>query len=277
MGRRAAPLGETPYLSSMPPTPVVRRHHPLATLALPLLFACTPGTERTATADLVLHNGHVYSLAWPEPSNDGQPHADTPFDSSTGWHHDATAVAVRDGRIVFVGTDSGALALRGPDTRVVDLAGNVVLPGLVDAHTHVAELGQSLDRVNLTGVPTEAEAVARIAERAATTPKGEWILGYGWDEGAWANRYPDRRLLSEKVPDHPVILRSLHGFAAWANDRALTLAGITRDTPSPSGGEIRKDASGEPTGLVLRDRIFNRRRSTSRRTDGAIADLASSA
>ena len=235
----------------MPPTPVVRRHHPLATLALPLLFACTPGTERTATADLVLHNGHVYSLAWPEPSTDGQPHADAPFDSSTGWHHDATAVAVRDGRIVFVGTDSGALALRGPDTRVVDLAGNVVLPGLVDAHTHVAELGQSLDRVNLTGVPTEAEAVARIAARAATTPKGEWILGYGWDEGAWANRYPDRRLLSEKVPDHPVILRSLHGFAAWANDRALMLAGITRDTPSPSGGEIRKDASGEPTGLVL--------------------------
>ncbi len=77
---------------------------------------------------------------------------------------------------------------------------------------------------------TEAEAVEIIAERAARTPKGEWILGYGWDEGAWANRYPDKRLLSQRVPDHPVVLRSLHGFASWANERALAMAGITRDT-----------------------------------------------
>ena len=213
--------------------------------------ACSSGTEGALTADLILHHGHVYTLAWPEPSIDGVPSAKAPYDSLTGWRHDATAVAVRDGRIVYVGADSNALALRGAKTRVVDLAGHVVLPGLVDAHTHVAELGQSLDRVNLTGVGTEAEAVERIAARAAQTPKGEWILGYGWDEGAWANRYPDKRLLSARVPDHPVILRSLHGFAAWANQRALTLAGIARDTPSPEGGEIRTDARGEPTGLVL--------------------------
>jgi len=213
--------------------------------------ACSSGTEGALTADLILHHGHVYTLAWPEPSIDGVPSAKAPYDSLTGWRHDATAVAVRDGRIVYVGADSNALALRGANTRVVDLAGHVVLPGLVDAHTHVAELGQSLDRVNLTGVGTEAEAVERIAARAAQTPKGEWILGYGWDEGAWANRYPDKRLLSARVPDHPVILRSLHGFAAWANQRALTLAGIARDTPSPEGGEIRTDARGEPTGLVL--------------------------
>jgi predicted amidohydrolase YtcJ len=193
----------------------------------------------------------VYSLAWPDPSADGRPAPEAPHDSTNGWHHDATAVVVRDGRIVFVGSDSGALALAGPGTKVSDLDGRVVLPGLVDAHTHVAELGESLDRVNLTGIATEAEAVERIVERAATTPKGEWILGYGWDEGAWANRYPDKRLLSERVPDHPVVLRSLHGFASWANTRALALAGITRDTPVPNGGEIRKDVNGEPTGLVL--------------------------
>ena len=228
----------------------------LRTRCLPLLMmaisaACASDTKRAPAADLILHNGHVYSMAWPEPDTDGRPSAEAPYDSLAGWHHDATAVAVRDGRIVFVGPDAGALALEGPQTRVVDLTGHVVLPGLVDAHTHVAELGQSLDRVNLTGVGTEAEAVERIAARAANTPKGAWILGYGWDEGAWANHFPDKRLLSTRVPDHPVILRSLHGFAAWANQRALTLAGITRDLRSPEGGEIRTDARGEPTGLVL--------------------------
>jgi hypothetical protein len=219
-------------------------------LTLPFT-ACATGTERHPTADLVLHRGRVYSFAWPDPSADGRPAPQAPYDSVSGWRHDATAVAVRDGRLVYVGTDSGALALAGPDTRVVDLGGQVVLPGLVDAHTHVAELGESLDRVNLTGIATEAEAVEIIAERAARTPKGEWILGYGWDEGAWANRYPDKRLLSQRVPDHPVVLRSLHGFASWANERALAMAGITRDTPVPTGGEIRQDANGEPTGLVL--------------------------
>ncbi len=215
------------------------------------LAACTTGNGRAPAPDLILHNARVYTLAWREPATDGRPSAEAPYDSINGWHHDASAVAVREGRIVFVGSDSAALARKGPDTRVIDLGGGVLLPGLVDAHTHVAELGQSLDRVNLTGVETEAEAVERIVARAAATPKGEWILGYGWDEGAWANRYPDKRLLSARVPDHPVILRSLHGFASWANERALTAAGITRETVAPTGGEIRKDANGEPTGLLL--------------------------
>ena len=220
--------------------------------ALGALVACgrTDAPPNTS-ADLILTNAHIYTLSWGEPSTDGVPAADAPFDSANGWRHDATAVTVREGRIVYVGSDSAALALRGDRTRVVDLQGQVMLPGLVDAHTHTAELGAALDRVNLTGIATEAEAVALIAQRAATTPKGEWILGYGWDEGAWANRYPDKRLISAQVPDHPVILRGLHGFAAWANSAALIKAGITKDTKAPTGGEIRKDAAGEPTGLVL--------------------------
>jgi predicted amidohydrolase YtcJ len=222
-----------------------------SSLFLAFAAACSPSSSPAAAADLILHNARAYTLAWPEPSTDGRPSPEAPYDSANGWHPDASAIAIRDGRIIFVGTDSAALTLKGPTTKVIDLAGQVLLPGLVDAHTHVAELGQSLDRVNLTGVATEAEAVERIVARAAQTPKGEWILGYGWDEGAWANRYPDKRLLSARVPDHPVILRSLHGFAAWANQRALTQAGITRDTRSPSGGEIRRNPQGEPTGLVL--------------------------
>ena len=210
-----------------------------------------PRAVLSVPAELILTNARVYSLAWDEPSRDGVPATNAPFDSARGWRHDATAIAVRAGRIVYVGSDSVALAQRGDATRVIDAQGRVVVPGLVDAHTHVAELGASLNRVNLTGIATEAEAVELVAQRAATTPKGEWILGYGWDEGAWANHYPDKRLLSARVPDHPVILRGLHGFAAWANTQALAKAGITRDTKAPTGGEIRMDASGEPTGLVL--------------------------
>lgn len=216
-----------------------------------LAVACESDSPPTNSADLILHGAVGYTFTWGEPSRDGTPAVDAPFDTANGWHHDATAVAVRDGRIVYVGSDSGALTWRAATTRVIDLRGATLLPGLVDAHTHVAELGQSLERVNLTGVETEADAVRRIVERAANTPKGTWILGYGWDEGAWANRYPDKRLLSAQVPDHPVVLRSLHGFAAWANQPALEAAGITRETPAPTGGEIRLGSDGEPTGLVL--------------------------
>jgi predicted amidohydrolase YtcJ len=216
-----------------------------------LLGACAPPEPQIARADIILHNARVYTQAWDAPSPDGTPASGAPYDSVNGWHHDATAIAIAGGQLLVVGSDSAAFAARGPDTRVIDLRGAVVLPGFVDAHTHVAEMGQALDRVNVTGLATEAEAVAKIVERAASTPKGEWIIGYGWDEGAWATHYPDRRLLSQRVPDHPVFLRGLHGFAAWANDRALQQAGITRDTKAPTGGEIVKDAAGEPTGLLL--------------------------
>ncbi|MFN8579527.1 MAG: amidohydrolase family protein [Gemmatimonadaceae bacterium] len=223
----------------------MRRH---AIFLIATLTACAAGSPR---ADLILHNARVYTMAWPEPGADGRPAAGAPWDSAQGWHPDASAVAVRNGRVLYVGADSGALALRGSTTQVLDLAGAVLLPGMIDAHTHVAELGQSLDRVNLTGVATEAEAVEKVVQRAASTPKGEWILGWGWDEGAWANRYPDKRLLSERVPDHPVLLRGLHGFAAWANERALADAHITASTAAPTGGEIRHEKDGSPSGLFM--------------------------
>ncbi len=215
-----------------------------------LSFAIACGAD-TAPPAVILHNGRVYTLAWDEPGRDGAPAANAPWSRANGWHPDARAVVIQGDSILWVGDDSTALAMRGPRTEVIDVDGAVVLPGFVDAHTHVAELGQAMDRVNLTGVPDESTAVARVAERAAQVPPGEWILGYGWDEGAWANRYPDRRRLSQRIPDHPVVLRSLHGFASWANDRALAALGITDTTASPSGGEIRKDARGAPTGLFL--------------------------
>jgi len=201
-------------------------------------------------ANLILTNARVYTLNWDEPSTDGTPMADAPHDGG-GWHPDAEAVVMQGGEILFVGTTREAMEYRVESSRVVDLAGATVIPGLVDSHTHVFGLGAVLDQVNLFDVSTEEEAVALIVERAKTVPEGEWIVGRGWDEGAWANRYPDKVLLTEAVPDHPVFMDSLHGFAGWGNQMALDEAGITAETEVPVGGEMRLGADGEPNGLFL--------------------------
>ena len=201
-------------------------------------------------ADLILTDAHVYTLRWGEPARDGKPAPDAPITNGK-WHPDAAAVAIRGGKIVYVGSDKGALALRGKRTRVIDLDGATVIPGLVDSHTHFVELGAKLESVDLTDVATEAQAVAKVAERAKSVPKGEWIFGAGWDEGAWANRYPDKQQLSAAVPDHPVVLRSLHGFAIWTNQAALDAGKITKASPVPVGGEMRLGADGQPNGLFL--------------------------
>ena len=217
-----------------------------------VIAGCSSEAEKELAAegaDLILTNGRVYTLRWDEPDTDGSLAEDAPNDGR--WEPDATAVAVKGGEIVFVGDTAEALGLRGETTRVVDLAGATVVPGLVDSHTHIFGLGAAIERVDLTDVDTEEEAIARVVARAETTPEGEWILGRGWDEGAWANRYPDKALLSEAVPDHPVYLGSLHGFAGWANQMALDRAGITAETEVPVGGEIRLGDDGEPNGLFL--------------------------
>ncbi|MEO0574486.1 MAG: amidohydrolase [Pseudomonadota bacterium] len=203
-----------------------------------------------SSPDLILINAHVYTLRWSEPAMDGTISPDAPMDSD-GWQPDASAVVIDEGVIQFVGTSEDALAMKGDDTRVVDLDGATLLPGLVDSHTHVFGLGALLDEVNLIDVPNEAMAVALVKERAKTTPKGQWIVGRGWDEGAWADRYPDKKLLTEAVPDHPVLMGSRHGFAAWGNQMALDVAGITADSTVPVGGEMHLDERGEPNGLFL--------------------------
>jgi predicted amidohydrolase YtcJ len=224
------------------------------TLLLALFTAgCSGNRDDGASdsgADLILINARVYTLDWAEPAIDGTLHEDAP-QNDRGWYPDAEAVVVNNGEIEFVGATSDAMKYQGETSRVVDLAGATVIPGLVDSHTHVFGVGANLERVDLHDVDTEEEAVRRVVERAASVPKGEWIIGRGWDEGAWANRYPDKELLSEAVPDHPVFLDSLHGFAAWANQKALDVAGITADTEVPVGGEMRLGADGQPNGLFL--------------------------
>jgi predicted amidohydrolase YtcJ len=237
-------------------------HEPMKLLKTVLLLCLVAGCadDESVTpvepglADLILINGRVYTLDWEEPATDGAAAPGAPRDSA-GWYPDAQAVAIRDGKILFVGSGVDAMQFEGEATRIVDLAGATVIPGLVDSHTHVFGLGALLDQVNLVGVATEEEAVQMIVERAKSVPKGEWIVGRGWDEGAWANRYPDKALLTAKVPDHPVFMDSLHGFAGWGNQMALDEAGITAESPVPVGGEMRLDADGEPTGLFLNQAV----------------------
>ncbi|MGB5626327.1 MAG: amidohydrolase [Woeseiaceae bacterium] len=206
--------------------------------------------DKAEDATLILTNARVYTLAWDEPAPDGSVMPNAPHDES-GWHPDAEAIAIQGGDILFVGNSHDAMQFKGESSRVIDLAGATVIPGLVDSHTHIFGLGALLDQVDLIGVATEEEAVALIVERAKSVPKGEWIVGRGWDEGAWANAYPDKALLTAAVPDHPVFMESLHSFGGWGNQAALDAAGITAETEVPVGGEMRLGSDGQPSGLFL--------------------------
>jgi len=163
----------------------------------------------------------------------------------------ATALAVQEGRLVAVG-ETDALVKKFPDAAVVDLAGRCVMPGLIDAHGHLAALGALKRELDLRDTRSEAEMVERVRARAATLPEGTWILGGRWDQATWGvAALPDNRALSAAVPRHPVLLSRVDGHAALANGAALARAGVTAGTEAPPGGEIVKDADGAPTGLLV--------------------------
>ena len=214
------------------------------------LAAATAVCSTLPAADVLFTGAKVYTFTWPDPSGNGEPASAAPH-GANGWQPDADTIAIKGDRIIFVGQRTDANVYLTGNTRVIDLNGATIIPGLIESHAHIANLGASLERVDLVGVATEDEAVARVVTRAATTPKGEWIIGWGWDEGAWSSHMPTMRLLSERVPDHPVVLHGLHTFAVWGNRLAFEHAGITAKTPAPAGGEIKKDASGNPTGILL--------------------------
>ena len=162
------------------------------------------------------------------------------------------AMRVEQGRIAAM----GALDDLAAGAVAVDLGGATVIPGVVDSHVHVRELGMDAIKVDLVGVASVEDIVARIRDQRPDIAPGEWIVGQGWDEGRFADYadtggYPDPGLLSDAFPDNPVALESLHGFAAMANGRALEMAGITADTPDPDGGTILRRRDRQPTGVLL--------------------------
>ncbi|MGH8135113.1 MAG: amidohydrolase [Steroidobacteraceae bacterium] len=163
----------------------------------------------------------------------------------------AEAVLVVDGRIAYVGTTAEALARAPPSTRRIELQGKTVLPGLTDSHAHLAGIGWRELYFDLTGVESLAALRQRVRERAAKD-QSTWIVGQNWIESRWTPAiFPTRQDLDAAVADRPVVLERIDGHAMVVNSLALQIAGITGRTPNPPGGEILKDATGEPTGMLI--------------------------
>lgn len=197
-----------------------------------LLLAQNKPMTGAPTADLILINGNFYTL------DDAAPRAE--------------AIAARGDRIVYVGPNDGALAFKGATTREIDLGGATVVPGLIDAHGHMAGLGLLAGRLDLVGTGSSDEVAGMVARKSATLKPGQWILGRGWDQNDWKNEsFPTSRVLDAAAPDNPVSLSRVDGHATWVNTRAMRLAGVSKETPDPPGGRIVRDASGEPTGILI--------------------------
>ncbi|MGH9330101.1 MAG: amidohydrolase, partial [Vicinamibacterales bacterium] len=183
-------------------------------------------------ADLIVHNTKIYTV------NAKQPRAE--------------AIAIRGQRIAAVGSNADILKLKGPASRVVDAGGATIVPGLHDAHGHFTNLGASLQRLNLRGT-TSAEQIAGMVKAAAAKARpGEWILGRSWDQNDWPEKaFPIAAIIDRASPDNPVYLTRVDGHAGWANSKAMELAGLTKDTKDPPGGEIIRNRDGSPTGVLI--------------------------
>jgi predicted amidohydrolase YtcJ len=166
----------------------------------------------------------------------------------------ASAVAVREGRFVGVGAEEDLRPLVGPQTERLDLGGRTIIPGLIDTHNHLSTTGLGMRQVSLDGSRSIADVVARVVERAATTPPGEWVVTAQVGEPAVSHalaerRYPTRTDLDPALPDHPVCIQTPH--VLMVNSAALQRIGVDRDTPDPPGGVIGRDEAGELNGLFF--------------------------
>ena len=184
-----------------------------------------------------------------------RPSADAIITNANVWtvdrnHPKAEAVAILNQRIVAVGTSVEMDAWRGPQTRLIDAGGKLLLPGFNDAHVHFVSGGFQLDQVQLTDAKTREEFVRRIAEQAKKLKKGEWILGGEWDEQNWSPpELPSHEWIDSVTPDNPVFIERHDGHESLANALAMNLASVTTETKAPPGGEIVRDPQGNPTGI----------------------------
>lgn len=201
-------------------------------LFLFLFSVCCQIPSGREQVELILFNGSVWTV------QSGQPHAE--------------AVAVAGGKICAVGSSKDILKLRSRKTRQIDCRGFLVLPGFIDSHTHFLYGGFSLSSVGLYSAASKEEFISRIRDKALALSSGEWILNGDWDHQKFdPPQLPDKEWIDSVTPDNPVWVNRHDGHMALANSLALKMAGVTRDTYSPPGGEIIKDPkTGEPTGIL---------------------------
>lgn len=200
-----------------------------------LILGCQTAPEQEI-ADKIITNGNIYTVDEDLPS--------------------ASALAIKDGRIIAVGSDEEMAAYQGEATEMLDAAGQFVMPGFIEGHGHFSGLGYSLMNLNFLKARSWEEIVQMVAEKAANTPEGEWITGRGWHQEKWETApelsqhgYPSHHSLSVLTKDHPVVLRHASGHSLFANEAAMKLAGVTAETPDPRGGHILRDQQGEPIGV----------------------------
>lgn len=204
----------------------------LSTAILVFVTLSTISCGEQTIADVVFVNGTIYTV-----------NADFSV---------AEAVAIKGNKIVAAGTTDEVQSFIDDSTKVIDLEGKAVIPGLVDSHAHIISYGLSLDRLDLVGTGSAEEIAELVRAKAEELGPGEWILGRGWDQNDWPEKkFPTHEVLDEAAPDNPVILTRIDGHAIWVNARAMEIGNVTRETQNPDGGEIIRDEEGNPTGVFI--------------------------
>lgn len=212
----------------------VKGKKPFTTLSLAVLLAgCNISTQKAQDSYIIFKNADIVTMDAKQPS--------------------ASILIIKNDKIFDVRND-----LDFPPnyiigkTKDIDLKGATILPGIIDSHVHVRELGMDKIKANLVGVENTEDIVARLQNRFPNPEANVWLIGQGWDEGEFGSRgYPDRAALDIAFPNNPVALESLHGFGGFYNAKALDIAGVTDDTPDPEGGTILRREDGSPTGVML--------------------------
>src|SRR6185369_5336337 len=192
-------------------------------LVLLLLVLGLPSAQsKNEPADIVFKNGNIYTV------NERQPHAE--------------AIAVKAGKIIFVGSNKDATAYEGKGTQVIDLTGNTVVPGMTDSHYHLMGVGEREMTLNLEGTTSLEDFLAKVKARVDRAKPGEWVTGRGWIETFWKPQaFPTRADLDKIAPNNPVYLTRADGHGAVVNSAAFKIAGVDKNTENPFGGEIMKD------------------------------------
>ena len=186
-----------------------------------------PVTASTSAADLILRNGQIYT--------------------SSGW---AQSLAVKRGVIVAVGDEAAMAPFKTDGTKVIDLKGATVVPGLHDMHVHPLFAGLAQAQCRFTQGSTPQQILDAVKACVAKRAKGEWVVGGQWEGSAFARQPMHRSMLDRVAPDNPVALGDISGHSVWANSKALQIAGITKATANPPLGIIERDAKGEPSGVL---------------------------